>query len=214
MGRPSKMPWDPRLGARVRVILRPPGIPSGPLVIAATDQPRSPSAEALAPLDKRRDTASGGYRWGQRLGWLVWVPPTISLPVGFVFYPPAPELRAWSKPAKVRPKQGGPPTSGPRNQRPMPRSPPTSHAPGACWRRARPTILTSGGTGSRRMPSRARGPLSMRPRPCAVVGQSAPHSAAISIGAPGHAPRTWPPLVPPSPGRPTPAASGEVRRGW
>ena len=38
---------------------------------------------------------SGGYLWGQSLVFLVLVTPKISLPVGFVFYQPAPELSAW-----------------------------------------------------------------------------------------------------------------------
>jgi hypothetical protein len=48
MLRPSKMPWDHLLVARVRVILRHHGLPSGTLVIDDTDNARSKSAKALA----------------------------------------------------------------------------------------------------------------------------------------------------------------------
>jgi hypothetical protein len=48
MFRHSKMPWDPLLGARGRVILRHHGRTSGSLVIDDTDHPRSKSAQALA----------------------------------------------------------------------------------------------------------------------------------------------------------------------
>jgi hypothetical protein len=113
MFRHSKMPWDQLLVASVRVILRHHGLTSGSLVIDDTDNPRSKSAKALAHLYKLRDKESGGYRWGQSLVFLVLVPPKISLPVGFVFYQPAPEFSAWYQQAKVLKKQGVPPKQRP-----------------------------------------------------------------------------------------------------
>ena len=108
MFRHSKIPWDDLLVASVRVILRHHGITSGSLVIDDTDNPRSKSAKALAHLYKLRDKESGGYLWGQSLVFLVLVTPKISIPVGFVFYQPAPELSAWYKQEKVLKKQGVP----------------------------------------------------------------------------------------------------------
>ena len=49
---------------------------------------------------------SGGYIWGQSLVFLLLVTPKISIPVGFAFYQPAPELSAWYKKAKALKKQG------------------------------------------------------------------------------------------------------------
>src|SRR6266567_6653778 len=106
MFRHSKMPWEPLLVASVRVILRQYGITSGSLVIDDTDNQRSKSAKTLAYLYKLRDKESGGYIWGQSLVFLVLVTPKISIPVGFVFYQPAPELSAWYKKAKALKKQG------------------------------------------------------------------------------------------------------------
>jgi len=106
MFRHSKMPWDELLVASVRVILRHYGITSGSLVIDDTDNPRSKAAKTLAHLYKLRDKESGGYIWGQSLVFLVLVTPKISLPVGFAFYQPAPELSAWYKEAKARKKLG------------------------------------------------------------------------------------------------------------
>src|SRR5262245_40536971 len=97
MLRHSTIPWDHLLGASVRGILRHHGLTSGSLVIDDTDNPRSKSAKALAYLYKLRDKESGGYRWGQSLVFLVLVTPNISIPVGVVFYQPAPELSAWHK---------------------------------------------------------------------------------------------------------------------
>jgi hypothetical protein len=95
MFRHSKMPWDPLLVASVRGVLRHHGLPAGSLVIDDTDNPRSKSAKALAYLSTLRDQESGGYLWGQSLVLLVLVTPTISMPVGFGFSQPAPELSAW-----------------------------------------------------------------------------------------------------------------------
>src|ERR671931_384115 len=108
MFRHSKLPWDDLLVASVRVILRHYGITSGSLIIDDTDHPRSKSAQTLAHLYKLRDKESGGYLWGQSLVFLVLVTPKISLPVGFTFYQPAPELSAWYKQEKALKKQGVP----------------------------------------------------------------------------------------------------------
>src|SRR5215471_18391952 len=113
MFRHSKMPWDHLLVASVRVILRHHGLTSGRLVSDDTDNPRSKSATALAYLYKLRDKESGGYLWGPSLVFLVLVTPKISIPVGVVFYQPAPELSAWYKQVKVLKKQGVPPKQRP-----------------------------------------------------------------------------------------------------
>src|SRR5215468_1683500 len=106
MFRHSKMPWDHLLVASVRVILRHHGLTSGNLVIDDTDTPRSKAAKALAHLYKLRDKDSGGYLWGQSLVFLLLVTSTISIPVGFAVYQPAPEFSAWYKKDKALKKQG------------------------------------------------------------------------------------------------------------
>jgi hypothetical protein len=123
MFRHSKMPWDQLLVASVQVILRHHGITSGTLVIDDTDNPRSKSAKALAHLYKLRDKASGGYLWGQSLVFLLLVTPKISIPVGFVFYQPAPELSAWYKKEKALKKQGVPKNQRPPKPAPNPQYP-------------------------------------------------------------------------------------------
>jgi hypothetical protein len=123
MFRHSKMPWEHLLVASVRVILRHHGLTSGSLVIDDTDNPRSKSAKALAYLYKLRDKESGGYLWGQSLVFLVLVTPKISLPVGVVFYQPAPELSAWYKTDKILKKQGVPTKQRPRKPTPNPQYP-------------------------------------------------------------------------------------------
>src|SRR6266699_3053341 len=124
MFRHSKIPWDHLLVASVRVILRHHGITSGSLVIDDTDNQRSKSAKALAHLDKLRDKESGGYIWGQSLVFLLLVTAKISMPVGFVFYQPAPELSAWYKREKALKKQGVPKQQRPPKPAPNPQYPP------------------------------------------------------------------------------------------
>src|SRR2546427_11235162 len=124
MFRHRKIPWDTLLVASGRVILRPHDITSGHLVIDDTDNPRSKSAKALAHLYKLRDKERGGYLWGQSLVFLVLVTPTISIPVGVVFYQPAPALRAWHKQEKALKKPGVPKKQRPPNPGSNPQYPP------------------------------------------------------------------------------------------
>ena len=123
MFRHSKIPWDELLVASVRVILRHHGITSGSLLIDDTDTPRSKAAHTLAYLYKLRDKESGGYLWGQSLVFLVLVTPKISIPVGFTFYQPAPELSAWYKQEKACKKQGVPKPQRPPKPPSNPRYP-------------------------------------------------------------------------------------------
>jgi hypothetical protein len=123
MFRHSKMPWAHLLVASGRVILRHHGITSGSLVIDDTDNPRSKSAQALAYLYKLRDKERGGSLWGHSLVLLFLVTPTISMPVGVVFYQPAPELSAWYKTDKALKKQGIPTKQRPRKPAPNPQYP-------------------------------------------------------------------------------------------
>jgi hypothetical protein len=123
MFRHSKIPWDHLLVASVRVILRHHGLTSGSLVIDDTDNPRSKSAKALAHLYKLRDKESGGYVWGQSLVFLLLVTPTISIPVGFVFYQPDPEISAWYQREKALKKQKVPKAQRPPKPAPNPQYP-------------------------------------------------------------------------------------------
>src|SRR5437867_8435564 len=92
-------------------------------IVDDTDNPRSKAAKALAYLYKLRDKASGGYLCGQSLVFLVLVTPKISMPVGVVFYQPAPEISAWYKTDKSLKKQGVPTKQRPRKPAPNPQYP-------------------------------------------------------------------------------------------
>jgi hypothetical protein len=129
MLRHRTMPWESLLVARVRVILRQEGLTSGRRARDETDNPRAQSAQTRAPRSPRRDTARGGSLWGHSLVLLVVVTPTLSLPVGVVFSPPAPALRAWEKKAKALTKPGGPPQQRPPTGAPSPGSHHTTTRP-------------------------------------------------------------------------------------
>ena len=58
--------------------------------------------------------------WGQSLVFLVLVTPKISIPVGFTFYQPAPELSAWYRQEKALKKQGVPTPQRPPKPPPHP----------------------------------------------------------------------------------------------
>jgi hypothetical protein len=95
MFRHRTLPWDALWVASVRVLLRHDGLTCGSLVIDDSDNKRSKSAKTLAHRYKLRDQDRGGYGWGQSLVLLLVVTPELTLPVGFTFYQPAPELSAW-----------------------------------------------------------------------------------------------------------------------
>jgi hypothetical protein len=118
--RHRKMPWDELLVASVRVLLRHYGLTCGSLVIDESDNKRSKSAKTLAHLYKLRDKDSGGYVWGQRLVFRLVVTPDLTLPVGFTFDQPAPELSAWYKRDQVLKKQDVPPKQRPPKPPPHP----------------------------------------------------------------------------------------------
>src|SRR5256714_10132824 len=123
MFRHRKIPWDALLVASVRVILRHYGLTCGSLVIDDSDNKRSKSAKTLAYLYKLRDKESGGYVWGQSLVFLLVVTPKISIPVGFVFYQPDPELSVWYQRAKALKKQKVPKAQRPPKPAPNPQYP-------------------------------------------------------------------------------------------
>ena len=164
MFRHSKIPWDQLLVASVRVILRHHGLTSGSLVVDDTDNPRSKSAKALAYLYKLRDKESGGYLWGQSLVFLVLVTPKISMPVGVVFYQPAPSSAHGIKRTRFSRSRVSPQNNDRANRHPTRSIPPKNNSLCAYWRPSRPNSPMSGFTRSWRMHSMARRRLSMGPR--------------------------------------------------
>jgi hypothetical protein len=120
MFRQSKIPWEWLLVASVRGLLRCYGLTHGCLVIDDTDKKRSKSAKNIAHLYKLREKESGGCILGQSVVFLVFVTPTITLPVEFAFYQPDPALTAWYKQERTLKQQGIPRKQRPPKPAPQP----------------------------------------------------------------------------------------------
>jgi len=97
MFRQSKFPWERLLALSVALILKRYGITEGCLALDDSDKRRSKVTRNIAGVHKLKDKASGGYRMGQCLIFLVLITPKVTIPVGFVFYVPDPALSAWYK---------------------------------------------------------------------------------------------------------------------
>lgn len=106
MFRHSKVPWEQLLVISTRTILHRHGIKKGVLALDETDKKRSKSTKNIAYLHKRKDKASGGFMMGQCLVFLVLITDKITIPVGFAFYQPDPEVTKWHKKEKQRKKEG------------------------------------------------------------------------------------------------------------
>jgi len=123
MFRHAKLPWERLLVASVWLLLHHYGMTRGCLVVDDTDKQRARSAKQIAYLHKLRDKDSGGCIWGQSLVFLLFVTPKITLPVGFAFYMPAPELSVWYQQERRLKHQGVPRTQRPPKPAPNPQYP-------------------------------------------------------------------------------------------
>jgi hypothetical protein len=97
MFRHSKVPWEMLLVASVRSILEQHGIKKGIPDLDDTDRKRSKAAPKIGYLHKLKDKSTGGYMMGQCIVFLVLVTEVVTIPVGFSFYVPDPQLREWNK---------------------------------------------------------------------------------------------------------------------
>lgn len=106
MFRKAAIPWQFLLPASTMIIIKRFGITRGRLAIDETDKKRSKAAKLIYKLHKIKDKASGGYINGQKLVFLFLITDLVSIPVGFEFYEPDPELKKWSKNDKKLRKKG------------------------------------------------------------------------------------------------------------
>jgi len=113
MFRTSKIPWEFLPHMSVRAILRRYDIKKAYITIDDSEKKRSKSTKNIAYVHKVKDKSSGGFTMGQSLVFLVLVTPQITIPVGFAFYMPDPDLSAWYKQNKKLKKQGIPPKERP-----------------------------------------------------------------------------------------------------
>ncbi len=91
-----------------KVIMLRYGIKEGCLAIDDSHKKRSKTTTMISNVHKIKDKTSGGYIMGQSLVFVVLITPQITIPVGFSFYMPDPELSAWCKQDKKLRKSGIP----------------------------------------------------------------------------------------------------------
>lgn len=106
MFRHSTIPWEKLLVISTIVIIKRFGITGGCIAIDETDKKRSKSSKKIYKLHKIKDKASGGYVMGQKLVFIVLIAKNITIPVGFQFYMPDPQLKEWKKQDEKLRKQG------------------------------------------------------------------------------------------------------------
>ncbi|MFH0925074.1 MAG: hypothetical protein V1872_05490 [bacterium] len=104
----SKITWELLLHTGIKVLLLLFGITQGALLVDDTDNKRSKSTTKIGYVHKLKDKSSNGYIMGQNIVFLVLVTPSITIPVGFTFYMPDPELTKWNKRIKELKEQNVP----------------------------------------------------------------------------------------------------------
>lgn len=106
MFKKAKVAWDLLLYASVTKIIERYQIKSGLLVIDDTDSERSKNTSQIAKVHKIRDKKHSGYFSGQNIIFLLLVTESLSIPVGFSFYEPDPNISAWKLEDKRLRKKG------------------------------------------------------------------------------------------------------------
>lgn len=106
--RRAKMAWTHLLQASISCIISHYELEKGVLVLDDSDKMRSRNTTKIAGVHKIKDKRTGGYFEGQEFIFLLLVTDTITLPVGFIFYVPNPELKKWKAIVALQKKAGIP----------------------------------------------------------------------------------------------------------
>jgi hypothetical protein len=104
----AKITWSLLLQVSIHKIFSTYGINKGVLAIDDTANKRGKKTSKIAKTHKTKDKGTGGYFNGQELVLLVLITDKVTLPVGFDFYEPQPEMSAWRKTYKQQKRQGIP----------------------------------------------------------------------------------------------------------
>lgn len=97
MFRKASILWEFLLQASVIYVLSVYGIKIGTLAVDDTDRQRSKNVTKIGMAHKIKDKKTGGYFLGQNIVFLILIAEEITIPVGFRFYEPDPQLTAWRK---------------------------------------------------------------------------------------------------------------------
>ncbi len=106
MFKKAKIGWNLLLQASVLKIVESYGIKYGVLAIDDTDSERARNTSQIAKAHKIRDKKRSGFFNGQNIIFLLLVTDKLSIPVGFEFYEPDPNISAWKREDKRLRKKG------------------------------------------------------------------------------------------------------------
>jgi len=119
----AKIAWTLLLQASIKHLLAHYQVASGVLVADDTGKVRSKQTTKISFTHKIKDKKTGGYFNGQELVFLLLVTDLVTIPVGFRFYTPDPELVKWRKENKALKHKGVPGRLRPARPAPNPEYP-------------------------------------------------------------------------------------------
>lgn len=93
----SVIAWESLFLFSVKLVLSSYGITQGTLVIDDSDKKRSKNTTRIFFNYKVYDKSTDGYFNGQTIVFLLLITPEVTVPVGFAFYRPDPQLALWRK---------------------------------------------------------------------------------------------------------------------
>ena len=106
MFRHSKIAWEHLFHLSLSIILKKYGITKGVIAIDDSDKKRSKCTTKIFGVHKIKDKPTGGFCMGQGLVFLILITPKITIPIGFGFHIPDPEIQKWTKKEKALKKAG------------------------------------------------------------------------------------------------------------
>ena len=106
MFRNSLIPWNKLLTASLGLILKKYKIKEGVLALDDSDHQRSKKTKKIGYAHRIKDKKHEGYFNGQNMVFLVIITDKITIPCGFAFYQPDPDLKKWEKQDKQLRKDG------------------------------------------------------------------------------------------------------------
>jgi len=108
MFRRAKISWMLLFQASIQMVLSSYGITRGVLALDDTANKRSKHTKRISKTHKTKDKSTGGYFNGQELVILLLITEKVTIPVGFGFYEPQPEMTAWRKTYNTQKRNGVP----------------------------------------------------------------------------------------------------------
>jgi hypothetical protein len=102
----AKVAWNHLLLASVTLMLERHGITEGVLVLDESDRARLKRTKRTHKAHKQKTQGIGRLRQRTSYRFIVFVTPSVTVPVGFAFYMPDPALTVWAKEDRRLKKSG------------------------------------------------------------------------------------------------------------